>query len=157
MPSRDWTHWEGQVLENARNKHNQLSLVLHSACNAINRAYRNTLEQFDITYPQYLVLLALWYQDSISVKELSTQTLLDSSTLTPLLKRLEAKDLVTRSRRHDDERVRVICLTHKGRELERKAASIPANIQRRIGISATDEERLQRYCELIIERLGNNS
>ncbi len=142
------------MLDRARNKHNQLSLTLHSACNAITRAYRSTLDPFDVTYPQYLVLLALWQQDSISVKELSTQTLLDSSTLTPLLKRLEAKDLITRSRRHDDERVRVICLTHKGHELERIASDIPVNIRRRIGLSVQDERELQRYCERIIARLG---
>lgn len=144
------------MLENARNKHNGLTLALHSASNAINRAYRNLLEQFDITYPQYLVMLSLWHQDSVSVKELSTQTLLDSSTLTPLLKRLETKDLITRSRRHDDERVRVICLTAKGRELQRKAAKIPVNIQRRIGLSTQDEKKLQKFCERIIERLGQD-
>lgn len=145
------------MLNKARNKHNQLSLVLHSACNAITRAYRSTLDQLDITYPQYLVLLALWQQDSVSVKELSTQTLLDSSTLTPLLKRLESKDLITRSRRRDDERVRVICLTHNGRELERSASEIPVNIRRRIGLSARDEVDLQRYCQRIIDRLNEVS
>jgi len=145
------------VLDKARNKNNQLSLALHSACNAITRAYRLTLDQFDITYPQYLVLLALWHQDSVSVKELSTQTLLDSSTLTPLLKRLETKELITRSRRFDDERVRVICLTHKGRELERSASDIPINIRRRIGLSITDEAELQQYCERIIRRLTDGN
>lgn len=142
------------MLKKARNKHNQLSLALHSACNAITRAYRSTLDQFDITYPQYLVLLALWRQDSVSVKELSKQTLLDSSTLTPLLKRLETKELITRSRRVDDERVRVICLTPKGHKLERSASDVPTNIHRRIGLSAQDETELQRFCEHIIGRLA---
>ncbi|MBL1433614.1 MAG: MarR family transcriptional regulator [Gammaproteobacteria bacterium] len=142
------------MLDKARNKHNQLSLSLHSACNAITRAYRSTLDQFDITYPQYLVLLALWHADSVSVKELSHQTLLDSSTLTPLLKRLEAKDLITRSRRRDDERVRVICLTREGRALERSASDVPINIRRRIGLSVQDEAELQLYCQRITDRLA---
>ena len=142
------------MLKKTRNKHNQLSLALHAACNAITRTYRSALDQFDITYPQYLVLLALWRQDSVSVKELSKQTLLDSSTLTPLLKRLETKELITRSRRADDERVRVICLTPKGHKLERSASDIPTNIRRRIGLSALDETELQRFCEHIVNRLA---
>jgi len=142
------------VLDKARNKHNQLSLILHSACNAITRAYRLTLDQFDITYPQYLVLLSLWHQDSVSVKELSKQTLLDSSTLTPLLKRLETKELITRSRRSDDERVRVICLTPEGRNLERSASDISEAIRHRIGLNTQDETELQRFCEHIIGRLA---
>lgn len=142
------------MLYKAQDKNNQLSLILHSACNAVIRTYRATLDQLDITYPQYLVLLALWQQDAVSIKELSAQTQLDASTLTPLLKRLENKELITRARRHDDERVRVICLTHKGRELERSAAEVPANIRRRIGLSVQDEELLKSYCNRIIDRLS---
>ena len=87
---------------------NQLCFALYSASNAIVRAYRPLLDKLDITYPQYLVLLVLWQQDEISLKQLGEQLFLDSGTLTPLLKRLESKGLIRRERNERDERLRVL-------------------------------------------------
>lgn len=97
---------------------NQLCFALYSASNAIVRAYRPLLEQLDLTYPQYLVMLVLWQQDGVSVKQLGEQLFLDSGTLTPLLKRLDVKGLVRRERSEQDERIRVLTLTEQGKALK---------------------------------------
>lgn len=98
---------------------NQLCFALYSASNAIVRAYRPLLEQLDLTYPQYLVMLVLWQQDGVSVKQLGEQLFLDSGTLTPLLKRLDVKGLVRRERSEQDERIRVLTLTEQGKALKK--------------------------------------
>ncbi|HAT8497947.1 TPA: MarR family transcriptional regulator, partial [Vibrio vulnificus] len=85
---------------------NQICFPLYSAANAVIRAYRPLLEALDLTYSQYLVLLVLWQQNGINVKDLGAKLHLDSGTLTPLLKRLEAKGIVERRRGQTDERVR---------------------------------------------------
>src|SRR5512138_1029058 len=100
---------------------NQVCHSLYSAANAVVRAYRPLLEPLGLTYPQYLVMLCLWEQDGVSIVHLSRRTRLDSGTLTPLLKRLEAKGLLVRAQAPDDERQKVIGLTPAGRKLRRAA------------------------------------
>ncbi len=133
---------------------NQLCFALYSATNAMIRAYRPWLEQLDLTYPQYLALLVLWQEDGVSVKQLGEQLHLDSGTLTPLLKRLEAKGLVTRGRRENDERVRVLVLTEAGQALRQQAAQIPEAM--RCQLSLTDDALLQLKlgCETLSRELG---
>ena len=133
---------------------NQLCFALYSATNAMIRAYRPWLEQLDLTYPQYLALLVLWQEDGVSVKQLGEQLHLDSGTLTPLLKRLEAKGLVTRGRRENDERVRVLVLTEAGQALRQQAAQIPEAM--RCQLSLTDDALLQHKlgCETLSRELG---
>ena len=133
---------------------NQLCFALYSATNAMIRAYRPWLEQLDLTYPQYLALLVLWQEDGVSVKQLGEQLHLDSGTLTPLLKRLEAKGLVTRGRRENDERVRVLVLTAAGQALRQQAAQIPEAM--RCQLSLTDDALLQLKlgCETLSRELG---
>ena len=135
---------------------NQLCFALYSACNAMIRAYRPWLEQLDLTYPQYLALLVLWQEDGVSVKQLGEQLHLDSGTLTPLLKRLEAKGLVTRGRRENDERVRVLVLTAAGQALRQQAAEIPEAM--RCQLSLTDDALLQLKlgCETLSRELGRS-
>jgi DNA-binding MarR family transcriptional regulator len=96
---------------------NQLCFPLYSASNAVVRAYRPLLDKLDITYLQYIVLMVLWQETQVSVKELGLRLSLDSGTLTPLLKRLECKGLVDRTRCVDDERVRIITITVQGEAL----------------------------------------
>ncbi|MGL5392594.1 MAG: MarR family winged helix-turn-helix transcriptional regulator, partial [Shewanella sp.] len=103
----------------------QLCFSLYSAANAMVRAYRPLLDKLALTYPQYLAMLVLWETDGISVKALGDKLLLDSGTLTPLLKRLETKGLVSRGRSEQDERVRVLTLTEEGQALKTKALEIP--------------------------------
>ncbi len=106
----------------------QLCLSLYSATNALIRAYGPFLRPLGLTYPQYLVMLALWEGEEMSVTEICAGARLDTGTVTPLLKRLEAKGLLKRARSRADERMRVITLTAKGRRLRAAAAHVPVQM-----------------------------
>ncbi len=125
----------------------QVCRSLYSASNALIRAYRPLLEPLGLTYPQYLVMLALWEQDQVSVGHLAERTRLDPGTLTPLLKRMAAKGLLLRARARDDERRRVIALTRSGRALRAAAREIPGRIARTIGLDPEDGMRLHALAE----------
>ena len=107
---------------------NQLCFALYSASLAMTKLYKPLLAQLGLTYPQYLVMLVLWEQDGITVSELGERLFLDSGTLTPLLKRLEASGLLTRERDAQDERRVRITLTAPGRTLRGAAEPIPGCI-----------------------------
>ena len=102
----------------------QLCFALYSTGLAMTKVYRKLLRKLDLTYPQYLVMLVLWEKDEQTVSEIGTRLFLDSATLTPLLKRLEAAGLVTRTRSAADERQVVVALSPAGRALEQEAAAI---------------------------------
>ncbi len=104
---------------------NQLCFALYEASRATIDIYRPLLEELGITYPQYLVLLILWERGRCSVKEIGLRLHLDSGTLSPLLKRLEAAGFILRQRRAADERIVDISLTERGQVLKQRAASIP--------------------------------
>ena len=104
----------------------QLCFALYSAMHAVGRTYAPLLDRLGLTYPQYLVMLVLWERDDLSVKAIGARLDLDSGTLTPLLKRLEAADLVTRQRATTDERRVQIRLTGKGIALRASAAPVPS-------------------------------
>lgn len=105
---------------------NQLCFAIYSASLAMTRLYKPLLDQLELTYPQYLVMLVLWEQDGLMVSELGQRLSLDSGTLTPLLKRLEASGYVSRIRDVKDERRVHITLTTAGRRLKTRAAKVPA-------------------------------
>ena len=105
---------------------NQLCFAVYSASLAMTRLYKPLLDQLELTYPQYLVMLVLWEQDGLMVSELGQRLSLDSGTLTPLLKRLEASGYVSRIRDVQDERRVHITLTAAGRRLKARAAKVPA-------------------------------
>lgn len=107
---------------------NQLCHSLYSATNAVIRAYKPLLEPLDLTYAQYLVMLALWEQDAVPIKQLVEATRLDPGTLTPILKRLEQKGLIARQRSREDERQWLMTLTDAGREMRRQAEDIPVQL-----------------------------
>lgn len=121
----------------------QLCFALYNASRAMTAAYRPLLEPLGLTYPQYIAMLALWQRDHVSVRELGEALLLDSGTLTPLLKRLEQAGLVSRRRRRSDEREVEIALTAAGRALRRRAAGIPERMLCRTGLTADDFIRLR--------------
>ncbi|MFC3337316.1 MarR family winged helix-turn-helix transcriptional regulator [Paracandidimonas soli] len=104
---------------------NQLCFALYSASLAMNRVYRGLLKDLGLTYPQYLVMLVLWEQDGQTVSSIGQRLYLDSATLTPLLKRLEALQLVSRQRDPSDERQVIISLTGQGNALRERARHIP--------------------------------
>ncbi|ALL14210.1 MarR family winged helix-turn-helix transcriptional regulator [Caulobacter henricii] len=112
----------------------QLCFALYGAANRITRLYRPLLEALGLTYPQYLVMLALWEHNPLTVGALGQALDLDSSTLTPLLKRLETARLIARSRDPQDERRVIITLTSEGQDLREAARAIPAQILCRIDL-----------------------
>lgn len=129
MPNAEPTHQEKDLLRLSQ----QLCFALYSTSHAFTRAYKPLLAALDLTYPQYLVMLVLWERDDVTVKEIGTQLQLDSGTLTPLLKRLDAAGLVVRSRDADDERQVRVSLTDAGRALKERARDIPKHLGATIG------------------------
>jgi MarR family transcriptional regulator, organic hydroperoxide resistance regulator len=119
----------------------QLCFAVYSTAHAFNRVYKPLLDPLGLTYPQYLVMLVLWEHDDQSVKALGDRLFLDSGTLTPLLKRLEAAGLVRRTRDRADERQVRIALTDTGVALRARAKSVPAAIACASGLGAEDVEQ----------------
>lgn len=114
---------------------NQLCFALHSTSLLMTKVYKPMLQGIGLTYPQYLAMLVLWEGDGITVSEISARLLTDPGSLTPLLKRLEAEGLITRTRRSDDERVVELRLTDKGRALQTVAECFPSKILNNSGQS----------------------
>jgi DNA-binding MarR family transcriptional regulator len=135
----------------------QICFPLYAASRAMTAVYRPRLERLGLTYPQYLVMLALWERDNRSVGDLCDALALDSGTLSPLLKRLEAADLVARQRSAVDERRVDIQLTERGCALRAAAREIPASMAEAAGLS-TDElvalrETLRRMTDSLLSQL----
>jgi MarR family transcriptional regulator, organic hydroperoxide resistance regulator len=120
-----------------------LCFALYSASRALTGFYRPLLDELGITYPQYLVLLALWERDGVAVGALTDRLRLDYGTLSPLLKRLQAAGLITRERRADDERSVTISLTEAGRALRARADCIPREVIAATGLDAPSFEELR--------------
>lgn len=107
---------------------NQLCFALYSASLAMTKAYKPLLEELGLTYPQYLVMLILWQQDGIGLRDIAERMLMDSGALTPVLKRLEQQGLVTRRRVSGNERALEICVTEQGLAIKPKAAAVVTQI-----------------------------
>lgn len=107
---------------------NQLCFALYAATNAITRSYRSRLSHVGLTYSQYLVMMVLWQEDGITVKDIARTLQLDSATITPLLKRLESAGFIARSRSLDDERVVNVSLTDKGRNIQAQVAEMQKGV-----------------------------
>jgi MarR family transcriptional regulator, organic hydroperoxide resistance regulator len=122
----------------------QVCFALSVATRSVLSVYRPILERMGLTHPQYLVMLALWGQSPLAVKELIEMLQLDGPTLSPLLKRLEAAGLVTRTRDPDDERQLRIDLTQKGRALRAEALNVPPAVVAKLGMSLGDLEELHK-------------
>ena len=107
---------------------NQICFAIYSAAHAFNRVYKPLLDRLGLTYPQYLAMMVLWERDGVPLKEIGERLFLDSGTLTPLLKRLEAAGLIKRTRSRQDERQVLIALTAQGQSLKERARSVPLSI-----------------------------
>jgi DNA-binding MarR family transcriptional regulator len=127
----------------------QLCFALYAASRAVTARYRPLLEELGLTYPQYLVMLVLWEQDSISVRDLGIALQLESSTLSPLLKRLETNGLLRRERRRDDERSVAIRLTGAGARMRDQAAAVPLAIGAAMGLSPDQDALAKQLLRLI--------
>lgn len=132
---------------------NQLCFALYSASLAMTRLYKPLLEKLNLTYPQYLVMLALWEQDGPTVSALGERLSLDSGTLTPLLKRLEASGLVARMRDVADERRVHITLTAAGRKLKSNAASVPGCVMAATQCSVPELIQLTQQIQTLRDRI----
>jgi len=135
----------------------QLCFPLYAAANAVSRAYRPLLEPLGLTYPQYLVMLVLWESAPLSVGEVGERLLLDSGTLTPLLKRLESAGLVQRQRDADDERRVVVDLTPAGHRLKEKARAVPEALACRVLIAPNDARRLRQDLKALLAALNSDA
>ena len=122
----------------------QVCFALSIAARSVLSIYRPILEPMGLTHPQYLVMLALWGQSPLAVKELIEMLQLDGPTLSPMLKRLEAAGLVTRTRDPDDERQLRIGLTEQGRALREQALNVPPAVVAKLGVSLGDLMELHR-------------
>ena len=129
----------------------QLCFALYSANNMLGRAYQRVLGPLDLTYLQYITMLVLWEEDDVRVKDLGGRLRLDSGTMTPLLKRMEAKGLLERTRSAEDERVVLIRLTRKGKTLKRRAAKVPAAVNCTFDLSIDEALSLKHLCERLVE------
>jgi len=107
---------------------NQLCFPLYASSRLVTRMYQPLLEKLDITYPQYLILLVLWEKDEVTIKEIGRKLLLETNTLTPLLKRMESKGFLQRVRSKEDERKVFIKLTDFGRSRKKEALCIPEQL-----------------------------
>ena len=132
-----------------------LCFAIYATGHAFTRFYKPRLEALDLTYPQYLVLIVLWERDDITVNALGNRLFLDSGTITPLIKRLEARGLVSRKRDEDDERQVRIRLTPEGRALQDKALAVPLTIARGTGLTREDVDRLRAELLTLRDRLDS--
>lgn len=132
---------------------NQLCFPIYAASRLVIREYQPFLEKLGITYPQYLVLMVLWEKDDVSVNSIANKLILNTNTLTPLLKRMEQQGLVARSRSARDERKVIITLTEAGLLLKQQAATIPLELGKALENGPLQLEQLlslkQSLCELI--------
>ena len=135
---------------------NQLCFALYAATRAITKTYREKLEPIGLTYPQYLVLLVLWEREDVTVSEIGQKLFLDSGTLTPLIKRLEAMKLVNRKRGTEDEREVRITLTPNGEELKADVLDARRHVACRLGMSEPEILALRSDLMALIGRLGND-
>ncbi len=132
---------------------NEVSFPLYAASKEIIHRYKPHLDALGLTYTQYLAMLVLWEDDELSVNQMGAKLYLDSGTLTPLLKKLEAKGLITRERSQADERRVYVKLTDSGKQLRAKAAGVPTAVKEELEFDAEDERLLSMTFNWLLERL----
>ena len=133
---------------------NQLCFAIYSTAHAFNRVYKPLLDRLGLTYPQYLVMLVLWERDGLSVKDIGERLFLDSGTLTPLLKRLEAAELIKRTRSTEDQRQVLIALNARGHALKEKARAVPQAILAASECSVTELSAMKNELVALRDRLN---
>jgi MarR family transcriptional regulator, organic hydroperoxide resistance regulator len=133
---------------------NQICFAVYSTAHAFNRVYKPLLDRLGLTYPQYLVMLVLWERDGVPVKDIGERLHLDSGTLTPLLKRLEAAGLIKRSRGTEDERQVLVALTPQGQALREKARAVPQSILAASACSVSELSAIKNGIVALRDRLN---
>lgn len=135
---------------------NQLCFALYAATNAITRAYRSRLSLIGLTYPQYLVMMVLWETDGITVKGLAEHLQIDSSTITPLLKRLEASGFLLRQRSVVDERLVNVFLTDSGRTIQASVAVMQKGVACQTGLPESQFIELRSTLHKLVDSINEN-
>ena len=130
---------------------NQLCFPLYACSREIIKKYNPLLKEIDLTYTQYIAMMVFWEHKKMSVKELGQLLFLDSGTLTPVLKSLEAKGLVLRSRSSEDERVLLVEITEKGEALKEKAVSVPTEVGRCVRLEPEEYKELYRLLYKLLD------
>lgn len=130
---------------------NQICFPLYACAKEIVKRYKPYLDEIDLTYTQYIVMMVLWEEKEINVKELGKRLLLDSGTLTPVLKRLEQKNLVTRRRDEKDERNLIVNVTQDGEKLKDKAVEIPQKMVGCVNLNKKDAAELYRLLHELLK------
>ncbi len=130
---------------------NQLCFSLYACSKEIIKRYKPMLDELDLTYTQYLTMMVLWERKQMNVKELGNYLYLDSGTLTPVLKKLEGKNYITRARMKEDERNVLISITEEGESLKEKAVSIPARMCSCVNLDREDGQNLHGLLQKVLE------
>lgn len=147
--------WGNIIMESkyeALKLENQLCFPLYAASREVIKKYKPFLDAIDLTYTQYITMMILWEIPSVTAKELGDKLYLDSGTLTPLLKKLEVKGLLSRKRSEEDERNLIVTLTEKGRKLQEEALSIPQNMAKCIMLDTKEAQELYRLLYKVLGR-----
>lgn len=130
---------------------NQICFPLYACSREIIKQYKPYLDEIDLTYTQYIVMMVLWEKKTLNVKELGECLFLDSGTLTPLLKKMEAKGLLNRKRSTQDERNLIVTITDAGEKLKKKAVTVPENMMK---CSNLEPEEAATLYQLLYKMLG---
>ena len=133
---------------------NQLCFPLYACSKEIVRLYKPFLDEIDLTYTQYIVMMVMWETGEINVKSLGERLYLDSGTLTPLLKKLETKGYISRQRSNEDERNVIIKLTKDGEELKNKAVCIPEKMMGCVHLTKEEAFELYRLLHKVLNAIG---
>ena len=136
---------------------NQACFPVYALSRVLTAHYKPILDGIDLTYPQYLVMMVLWEHQQLSVKAIGEKLMLDSGTLTPLLKKLENKNLVSRIRAEADERMVIISLTNNGTALKEKAALVPESFMCSLDLSMEEMGSLRDSINTILNRTKQNN
>ncbi|MEE0128300.1 MAG: MarR family transcriptional regulator [Eubacterium sp.] len=133
---------------------NQLCFPLYVCSKEIVKRYKPFLDEIGLTYTQYITMMAVWEHEELSVKELGELLFLDSGTLTPVLKTLEKKGLLSRKRSSEDERILIVTLTESGTKLKEQAVEVPFKMQGCMSIDEKDAAELYRILHTVMENIS---
>lgn len=136
---------------------NQLCFRLYTASRLITQAYHPLLEEIGLTYPQYLVMMVLWEQDNMPVNDIAKRLYLETNTVTPLLKRMEAEGFITRRKGEKDARQVIVSLTPKGRKLEEKASCVPYQMGQAVACRSITEKTAPELFHTLDDLIGTLS
>ena len=136
---------------------NQLCFRLYTASRLITQAYHPLLEEIGLTYPQYLVMMVLWEQDNMPVNDIAKRLYLETNTVTPLLKRMEAEGFIARRKGEKDARQVIVSLTPKGRKLEEKASCVPFQVGQAVACRSITEKTAPELFHTLDDLIGTLS